>query len=217
MATVWTRRAGHASVTTVVSGRWRQNGYVIADVRSGEAAIVDPGGAMEDLRKHTARLRVVAVLLTHGHYDHLGMADALVSATGATCWIHHDDAALMRQAPAYAVAFERRVLRLPDTVAEFDAGQRFSIGDLTVRVDRFPGHTPGSVAYRIDDLIFSGDTLLRQAIGRTDLPGGDEIRLRESIETMLADVPDEATLLPGHGRPWTVGEAREWWRERREG
>lgn len=154
--------------------------------------------------------RVEHILLTHGHYDHVGAAAALSARYQRACLVHAADRALVGQAAVYAHAFDRSTITTPSNVITFDTSL-LTLGGLSLAVIACPGHTPGSVAFRLPGVVLSGDTLLREATGRTDLPGGDAQVLRGSVERLLRHEDPGTLLRAGHGRPWEVGAAREWW------
>jgi glyoxylase-like metal-dependent hydrolase (beta-lactamase superfamily II) len=120
---------------------------------------------------------------------------------------------LLRHAPLYALRFARQEIEQPEPFVVFDGQPGFDLGKQPIHVIHAPGHTAGSVCYRFDGLVFTGDTLLRQHVGRTDLPGGDAAQLKNSINLLLTGLPEDTILFPGHGRPWTIGEARVWWQK----
>ncbi len=204
-------RAGSLRVTKVVGDRWDQNAYLLHDEEVQDALIIDPGpGTAPQLIEELGSAHLRGIVCTHGHYDHLGAAADLARQTGAICRVHERDSQLAQQAPLYALSFEGRTLTLPDRIESFSDSDRFAVGGHSVVVVPCPGHTPGSVAFLVRSLLFTGDTILRFKLGRTDLPGGDSNRLMRSVSRLLAQVETETTILAGHGLAWNVAEARAW-------
>jgi glyoxylase-like metal-dependent hydrolase (beta-lactamase superfamily II) len=204
---------GPYGVTTVVNGQYRQNGYVVLHHASNSALIVDPGSREDDIAAIVDKAGAVssAILLTHGHFDHLGAAHALGERWGIASKAHKREVKLIRQAPLYALRFVRKAIRAP-RIDPFESIESLEWPGGTIGVIETPGHTEGSVCYTLPGMVFTGDVLLREHIGPTFYPGSDRDELMRSVESFLArDLLGDAAIFAGHGRPWTVQEARDWW------
>jgi hydroxyacylglutathione hydrolase len=209
-----TRDVGSFRVTTLVTGgSWRVNCYLIRSLESGEQVLIDPGGDEEMLAQHVlaAGGPVVRVLLTHGHHDHVGAVAAVCRHFELPCDVHADEARLLRHAPMYAMRFAGRRIEDPRPIRHLATDTPIPFGGAEIGVVETPGHTPGSVCYVLPGVVFTGDTLLRESVGRTDLPGGDAATLAASVTSLLRGLAPDTLLLPGHGGPWSAGEASEWW------
>jgi hydroxyacylglutathione hydrolase len=207
------------------AGSWAANCYVVATGPGSECVVVDPGqdaapGIADIVREH--RLKPVAVLLTHGHVDHMWSVTPVAGAYDATAWIHPRDRHLLSD-PLAGISPESAAVLLggryeftePDDVAELADGQRLEIAGLEVVVDHTPGHTEGSVAFRtpyaeddISEVMFSGDLLFAGSIGRTDLPGGDHATMLETLRDKVLSLPDDVVVLPGHGEQTSIARER---------
>ncbi len=200
------------------------NCYLVAPAAGEECVIVDPGiGVLDRLDATLAehRLRPVAVLLTHGHIDHTFSVAPVCGARGITAYIHPDDRELLAD-PVKGLSADLRELfggRLsytePDDVAELPDGAPLSIAGLSITVDHAPGHTKGSVLFRLPEqpdlppVCLSGDVLFAGSIGRVDLPGGDLAEMLESLRTKVLPLDDQTVVLPGHGPQTTIGQERQ--------
>jgi hydroxyacylglutathione hydrolase len=201
-------------VATFVTGRWHENAYALIDRDSGHAALIDPGDDAERIIRYVEDAGVIPklILITHAHYDHVGAAEALSSWAGIPCAVHSLDVALLKRAPLYALSFEgRRSFTVPRQLAPFEDGAEFAFGQFTVKAQRLPGHTSGSVSLRCGSALFSGDTLLNKKRGRTDLPGGDPQALERSLAALMEAVDDVGGIFPGHGHRFSADDARAWW------
>lgn len=204
------------SIETIANGPWKQNCYVVADLDTKTAFIVDPGsdGAKIQERIDDGGFEPLAIVNTHGHFDHVGAVDSLMQTYGIPFYLSRDDAQLLKQANIYRVLFEtKEAIVVPKVTNSFDPqDHKLSIGPFAISVIRTPGHTRGSVCLMVESEIFAGDTIFSQKVGRTDLPGGDSVALWESINT-LKQLPRSLKVWPGHGRPfllenlWKVLEA----------
>lgn len=206
---------GGYRITTIVTGaEWAENCYLILDILSGEQTLIDPGGDAE--RTVQAILdgggQLNHILLTHAHHDHVGAVAAVCRRFKLSCAIHKNDVRLLRHAPMYALRFARLEIEVPEPFEAFEGSPEFTPGKQPIRVIHTPGHTAGSVCYHLNDFVFTGDTLLRQHVGRTDLPGGDPEQLKNSVVRLLTGLPENTMIFPGHGSTWTIGEARGWWK-----
>ncbi len=189
------------------------NGYLFYDDEA-RAFFVDPGGdvreVLEYLEKHELSLK--AVLLTHGHPDHLAGIEGLAPLVGGSIYISSEDAPLLKRPPEEMQAALRMQFGGVDVFETIADGDVLTVGSFTIGVMATPGHTPGSVCYLIrqgqERILVSGDTLFAQSVGRTDLPGGDSCRLDESLKK-LAALPDDMAVLPGHGPDTTIGRERK--------
>ncbi|MFG1701139.1 MBL fold metallo-hydrolase [Nonomuraea sp. NPDC049309] len=200
------------------AGAFQTNCYVVAPAAGEECVIVDPGqdateGVEELLREH--RLKPVAVLLTHGHLDHVWSVAPVCGARDVPAWIHPDDRHLLSDpaagwSPTSADLFGGITLSEPDDVRELSDGAVLRLAGLELVVDHTPGHTRGSVSFRLpgDQIMFSGDLLFAGSIGRTDLPGGDYATILRSLATKCLPLPDDTVVLPGHGPQTTIGRER---------
>jgi hydroxyacylglutathione hydrolase len=188
-------------VETVIAGHWAENCYVVTN-DDAEALIIDPGGSVERIlhRVEAHGVRVLAILNTHGHYDHVGAVEAVRQACAAPFYLHSRDEKLMKQTNFYLKLFHaERPVPLPQVDHYLDELiTPLKIGAFTVGVLPVPGHTAGSVSFVIEGHLFSGDTLLKGKIGRTDLPGGNPGRLTESLRALCRLAP-EIQVCPGHG------------------
>jgi glyoxylase-like metal-dependent hydrolase (beta-lactamase superfamily II) len=207
-------------VTGFPAGAFAANCYLVAPAPGEECVIIDPGqdaerGIEELLARY--RLKPVAVLLTHGHIDHVWSVGPVCGAKGIPAWIHPADRGLLAD-PASGLAlnmgqelFGGITFTEPDDVRELTDGAALELAGVQLTVGHVPGHTPGSVTFRggADDLdaLFSGDLLFAGSIGRTDLPGGDHAAMLKSLARTLT-LPDETVVLPGHGPQTTVGAER---------
>ncbi len=207
------------------AGSWAANCYVVATAAGAECVVVDPGqdaagGIADIVREH--RLKPVAVLLTHGHVDHMWSVTPVAGTYDATAWIHPSDRHLLSD-PMAGISREsaamllggRYQFREPDDVLELADGQRLELGGLEVVVDHTPGHTEGSVTFRtpyasddISEVMFSGDLLFAGSIGRTDLPGGDHATMLATLRHKVLALPDDIVVLPGHGEQTSIGRER---------
>ena len=207
------------------AGPWGTNCYVAATSAGSECVVIDPGkdaapGVAEVVREH--RLKPVAVLLTHGHIDHMWSVTPVAGTYDATAWIHPGDRHLLTD-PLAGMSKETAGMLLgggyeftePDDVAELADGMDLELAGLRFVVDHTPGHTEGSVTFRapydaqeISEVMFSGDLLFAGSIGRTDLPGGDYDQLIHSIRTKMLTLPDETVVYSGHGPVTTIGRER---------
>lgn len=197
------------------------NCYVLATKAGADAIIVDPGQrAMARLRRilDENRLTPAAVLLTHGHIDHIWSAQKVADTYGCPAYIHPADRFMLTDpivglGPRLAQVAFGALFREPRQVVELDRdGDKIELGGFTIAVDHTPGHTQGSVLFRVtdgpDDLAFTGDTLFKQSIGRTDLYGGSGRDLITSIVSKLLVLDDDTVVLPGHGPRSTIGAER---------
>ena len=206
------------------AGPWGTNCYVAATSAGSECVVIDPGkdaapGVAEVVREH--RLKPVAVLLTHGHIDHMWSVTPVAGTYDAAAWIHPDDRHLLAD-PMAGMSRETAGMLLggsyeftePDRVEELTDGARLELAGLTFTVDHTPGHTEGSVTFRspydesISEVMFSGDLLFQGSIGRTDLPGGDHAKMLESLRSKVLPLADDIVVLPGHGGQTSIGQER---------
>lgn len=174
-------------------------------VSATEAVVVDPSGSAAELRLTLARLgaRCVAILVTHGHYDHLlGVAD-LAEGTGAPVYMPEGERALLEEPDAYATPGARVRPWTPEVLLR--GGESLKLAGIDFRVLSVPGHSPAHLAYVADGCVFSGDVLFAGSVGRTDLPGGDWETLIASIGALVRELPPETVVYPGHGPPTTLG------------
>lgn len=209
------------------------NCYVLAASPGEECVIVDPGIGVEDrigevIRQH--RLRPAAVLLTHGHLDHVYSVTPVCGGETAA-YIHHDDRyrlvdPVRTLEPGLVAMLEQQFGRAaawtePSTVVEVSDGERLALAGLDLEILHAPGHTEGSVMFRLDTVpdglgddhdltatLLSGDVLFAGSIGRTDLPGGDHSAMERSLRDVVLPLPDPTLVLTGHGPATTIGRER---------
>ncbi|NUR09973.1 MAG: MBL fold metallo-hydrolase [Nocardioidaceae bacterium] len=211
------------------AGPWGTNCYVVATGPGSECVVVDPGkdaaeGVAEVVREH--RLKPVAVLVSHGHVDHMWCVAPVAGTYDATAWIHPRDrhllsdpmAGMSRETAAMLIGAKYQFAE-PDDVAELGDAQSLELAGLTFTVDHTPGHTEGSVTFRtpygeaagsadVSELMFSGDLLFAGSIGRTDLPGGDHPTMLRSLRDKVLPLADDIVVLPGHGEQTSIGRER---------
>lgn len=207
-------------VTGFPAGSFAANCYVVAPAAGEECVIIDPGqdaepGIDEILAEH--RLKPIAVLLTHGHIDHVWSVAPVCGAKGVPAYIHPEDRDLLSD-PGKGLGltgsqqlFGGLEFTEPDDVKELTDDLTVTLAGIDFTVAHMPGHTRGSVTFRApaddDNVLFSGDLLFAGSIGRTDLPGGDHAEMLRSLERTLV-LPDETLVLPGHGPQTTIGAER---------
>ena len=213
-------------LTGLPAGMLACNCYVLAPRAGSDAIVVDPGQrAMGTLRRilDENRLTPAAVLLTHGHIDHIWSAQKVADTYGCPAFIHPADRFMLADpikgfGPRIGQLALGALFREPRQIVELDRdGDTLDFGGIVVAVDHTPGHTRGSVVFRVPDaggesgfgaLAFTGDTLFKQSVGRTDLPGGSGRDLLDSIVTKLLVLDDDTRVLPGHGESTTIGLER---------
>lgn len=216
-----TWEAGPVLITGFPAGMLACNCYVLAPRAGADAIVVDPGQrAGGPLRRilDDNRLTPAAVLLTHGHIDHMWSAQKVADTYGCPVYIHPDDRFMLADpiaglGPRLAQIAFGALFREPRQVVELDRdGDKIELGGMTVTVDHTPGHTRGSVVFRMTDgpeeIALTGDTLFKQSMGRTDLPGGSGRDLYDSIINKLLVLDDDTVVLPGHGPKTTIGAER---------
>ena len=187
---------------------WESNSYLL--VENGKALLIDAGAPAD---KVTAALKaenaeLCGILLTHGHFDHILSIDRLREIYGVPVYIHKDDAPMLTDGHlnAYATFFrENRTWQPADKLLE--NGNTIPFGEKTITVLHTPGHTRGSVSYRVEDILFSGDTLFADGYGRTDLAGGSYEELTRSLGKLFALSPT-LTVYPGHGMTATLEQVK---------
>ena len=173
---------------------------------ASEAVVIDPGGDATRLRLELARTgaRCGAILITHGHWDHLGAVAELAEGTGAQVYMAEDERALLER-PNDFFAAQGVSVRAYEPHVLLVGGETLELAGLAFEVLRVPGHSPAHLAYHADGCLFSGDLLFAGSVGRTDLPGADWDTLLESIRTLVERFPPETAVYPGHGPATTLG------------
>lgn len=206
----------HDLHTVVTAPPYYENCYVVRHRPTGRKVIVDPGAGAERILKTVEAEPgdVAAVLLTHGHPDHVASLAEVAAATGAPVMAHRAEKPILDAASEWGQALLGRPVPMPESVQFLDGEPTLDLVG-GVRVVATPGHTPGGVCYVFDGFALTGDTLFMQGVGRTDFPGGDSRQLAASITRFLADLSDDTLLFSGHGPQWPAGDARRWWHSMR--
>lgn len=185
------------SFDTLPLGAYQTNCYILKN--DDKALVIDPGYQPETILAHLRRenLTLEAILLTHGHFDHVGAVKDLAAKTQCRVYIHSAENAMPPMMTAGKLLYTHT----------YDEGDALELAGLTIRVLHTPGHTPGSVCLLCQDVLFSGDTLFAGSCGRTDLPGGDWATIQKSLQR-LAAINANFTICPGHGEASTLSREK---------
>lgn len=194
-------------VKRFIAGRLENNIYLVADEKSSEAVLIDATQDLPEIQKAVKDLgvKVKYILLTHGHFDHILGLNSLKKSLNAPAVICKDDLVISDNINEFT-----RLFGLPDSVPpKYDMyikdGDEILLGSYKIKVIHTPGHTEGGVCYLVDGKLFSGDTLFRGSVGRTDLFGGNFGKLSDSIKNKLFKLDDKIEVFPGHGDMTTIG------------
>lgn len=191
-------------IKRIPAGVYAANCYILMDEETKESAVIDPGGDADDLIKAIKDMgsKVKYILLTHGHTDHTGAAVQLKEEFNSPIYINDQDYEMIKNG-------EFIYGEISGKVDEFiKEGDILKIGNTEIKSILTPGHTPGGVCFLVDNMIFTGDTLFAGSIGRTDFAGGNFDVIINSIKSKLMGLPDEMTVLPGHGPESSIGREK---------
>ncbi|MFQ5398596.1 MAG: MBL fold metallo-hydrolase [Anaerolineae bacterium] len=195
-------------------GPIQTNCYIFACEETMTAAVVDPAwdGRSIAATAEEHGWQISYILLTHSHFDHVGGLAQLREETGAPIYIHPEAIPMLETAVMSASFFQLTIPAPPAPDEMLSEGQILHIGSLEAEVLFTPGHAPGHVCFHLSKqhVLFDGDVLFQQSIGRTDLPGGDYAVLMQSIWEKLMVLPDETHVFSGHGPATTIGDERRW-------
>ena len=197
-------------VVSLPNGQLSQNCYLVADRRTREAVIIDPGEepAMFLAELDTRAWALRAIWLTHAHVDHIIGVGAVKRATGVPIHLHPLDRRIYDALPQFGAWLGKELEPPPPPDVALEAGDRLGIGGIEFEVRFTPGHSPGSVSFVGNGMVFGGDVLFSGSVGRTDLPGGDFATLMSTIHTQFLSLPDSTVVHSGHGPDTTIGIER---------
>lgn len=193
-------------IEKIVVGEMQANCYVLAETKNSASIIIDPGADYEDIKAilDQNKLKPKLIINTHGHIDHIGENDKFK----LPIFIHKLDSEFLTDpAKSLSVFFGNSKTSL-EPYRQLEDAEIVELESLKLEVIHTPGHTPGSICLKIDSVVFTGDTLFFEGIGRTDFPQGDEKRLIKSIREKLFVLPDEMIIYPGHGPSSTIGHEK---------
>lgn len=193
-------------------GMWQTNCYLVSFPEQKEAVLIDagfePGPVLDKLARDGLKLQ--AILLTHGHLDHIAGVREVQAATGAPIYIHAIDAPMLTDPDLNGSGRHGLNVTAPEPDVLVEEGTPVELCGVSFDVLFVPGHTPGHVCFRLGADLFAGDTLFAGSIGRTDFPGGSHEQLIEGIHTKILSLPAETRVWPGHGPGTTVAQERQW-------
>ncbi|MFO7539126.1 MAG: MBL fold metallo-hydrolase [Chloroflexota bacterium] len=194
-------------------GPLQTNCYILACQETMKAAVIDPSwnGQAIVATLEERGYEISHILLTHSHFDHVGGLADLKQETAVPIYIHPEAVTMLSMANQAAGHWGMTIPEPPAADEMLSDGQTLTVGNITLEVLYTPGHAPGHVAFYLPDyqIVFSGDALFQQSIGRTDLPGGDMDTLLSSIRQKLLPLPDETQVLSGHGPATTIGNEKK--------
>ena len=198
-------------IKTFVEPPIDNNNYLIIDEETKDAALIDCSSIDdridEELEKQGANLKYI--LLTHGHFDHIAGIRPNRFKSNPQVVMHKADLGWLNNANKYLPMFGMPEITIPKVDIFVEDGGKIKLGNKEISVIHTPGHTQGGVCYLVDGMLFSGDTIFREAVGRCDLAGGDFAQIVESIEDKIFTLPSETIIYPGHGKCTSV----EWEKE----
>lgn len=197
-------------IQTIKVGELETNCYLVSS-ENGETLVIDPGEDAGKIIKsiEACGLRPVAIVITHGHPDHIGAVVEINKKYNAPIYIHIEDAHFLTPAASFLgrlLGYQMQSLKIDQKLKD---NQEIKVGNLIFKVLHTPGHSPGGICLLVDHVLFSGDTLFEDGVGRTDLYGGSEERLWKSIKEKLFILPDETIVYPGHGPSTTIGKEKK--------
>ena len=190
------------------TGKWKENSYLIQ--YDDEAVLIDPGDEFENLENlfFNEKIKIKAILNTHGHFDHIGAVQELRLKYNLPFYLHSKDKRILNQANLLKkLTGDNEILKIPDIDYYLDSVKSLFILNKEIKIHHTPGHSPGSVCFEIDKALITGDIIFNDSIGRTDLPGGNEINLNETIKFIIVNFKN-FIIYPGHGQPFILNEER---------
>ncbi|KPL04612.1 MAG: MBL fold metallo-hydrolase [candidate division Zixibacteria bacterium SM23_73_2] len=192
-------------------GELDTNCYILGDEQTKEGAVIDPGGDFDLIAENIEKLnlKIRYIILTHGHVDHVQALTLLKEKTKAKVLIHSEDASILNDPMFNLSQFTGGEGSFADPDLLLKDGDTVEFGKIKLDVIHTPGHTPGSISLYTDNVLFTGDTLFCEGVGRTDLPGASWEKLLNSIKQKLFIKPDVTEVLPGHGPSTTIGWEKE--------
>ena len=195
-------------------GPLQTNSYLLGCEETKKAAVIDPSWSGELIADKAGKegWAITHILLTHSHFDHVGGLAELKEITQAPIYIHPEAIPMLENTVMAAQMWQIKIPEPPPADFTLTDNQALEVGDLKLQVLFTPGHAPGHVCFYLEEhsVLFDGDVLFQQSIGRTDLPGGDYDLLMQSIRQRLLILPDETAVLSGHGPTTTIGQEKAW-------
>ncbi len=199
-------------VKQFVEGFIANNNYLLIDEDSKEAALIDCTDYISELgavlKEYDAKLKYI--LLTHGHFDHIMGVPKIKQEFGAKVYLHKDDKELVDNSDEFMISVGMQPFEHPEIDKYIDENEEIYLGKNKIQVIHLPGHTQGGVGYLVDGMLFAGDSIFLESVGRTDLPGGNHKQLIESIKNKIFSLDGDTILYVGHGTNTTVEHEKKY-------